>query len=173
MAHWYMLTVVGADRPGIVARISQCLYQAGCNLGEASMIRLGGNFTIMLMIQTTQPRQQVEQALQPVAQELGLSLHLDPIEGHLHEHRQPDVRITVFGADRSGIVAQVSNALAGAGLDILELESSVAGSRQQPLYIMQLEGVASRGIEALRQALAEQLPQDIDVRIEPIDTLVG
>ncbi len=173
MAHWYMLTVVGADRPGIVARISQCLYQAGCNLGEASMIRLGGNFTIMLMIQTAQPRRQLEQALRPVTEELALSLHLDPIEGHLHEHRQPDVRITVFGADRSGIVAQVSGALAEAGLDILELESSVAGSRQHPLYIMQLEGVATRGIEALRQALAEELPQDIDVRIEPIDTLVG
>ncbi len=173
MTHWYMLTLVGNDRPGIVARISQCLYQAGCNLGEASMIRLGGNFTIMLMINSDRDAGQLAQLLHPVAEALELQYHLDPIEGHLHDHRSPDVRISVFGADRAGIVAQVTQALAAAGLDILELDSSVAGSEQQPIYIMQLEGLATQGIEALRQALAGDAFADVDVRIEPIDTLVG
>ncbi|CAK0777283.1 hypothetical protein CCP3SC15_5790004 [Gammaproteobacteria bacterium] len=47
MKQWYMLTVVGQDRPGIVALLTASLYEGGCNLGEASMIRLGGNFTII------------------------------------------------------------------------------------------------------------------------------
>ena len=49
--NWYMLTLVGEDRPGIVAKITATLFQAGCNLGEATMARLGGNFTVMLMVQ--------------------------------------------------------------------------------------------------------------------------
>ena len=51
MQNWYMLTLVGKDRPGIVAEVSQTLFEAGGNLGEASMARLGGNFTVMLMLQ--------------------------------------------------------------------------------------------------------------------------
>ena len=42
MENWYMLTLVGKDRPGIVAEVSQVLFEAGGNLGEASMARLGG-----------------------------------------------------------------------------------------------------------------------------------
>src|SRR4030067_3820292 len=51
MKRWYMVTVVGKDRPGIVAGLTEALYRGGANLGEASMARLGGNFTIMLMVQ--------------------------------------------------------------------------------------------------------------------------
>ena len=47
---WYMLTLVGKDRPGIVAHVTAALYEGGANLGETSMMRLGGNFTIMLMV---------------------------------------------------------------------------------------------------------------------------
>ena len=36
-----MLTLVGEDRTGIVAGVSQALFEAGCSLGEASMISLG------------------------------------------------------------------------------------------------------------------------------------
>ena len=49
--NWYMLTLVGEDHPGIVADHDGVLFRAGCNLGEATMARLGGNFTVMLMVQ--------------------------------------------------------------------------------------------------------------------------
>jgi len=52
MDKWYMLTVVGEDRPGIVAKLTHALFEGGCDLGEASMMRLGGSFTIMLMVKT-------------------------------------------------------------------------------------------------------------------------
>ncbi|WP_455205874.1 ACT domain-containing protein, partial [Kaarinaea lacus] len=58
---WYMLTLVGKDQPGIVAKISSALFQAGCNFGEASMMRLGGNFSIMLMVQTDVSAEQLQE----------------------------------------------------------------------------------------------------------------
>jgi len=60
MGNWYMLTMVGKDRPGIVAEVSQVLFEAGGNLGEASMARLGGNFTVMLMLQIDAEKDDVE-----------------------------------------------------------------------------------------------------------------
>jgi glycine cleavage system transcriptional repressor len=173
MSRWFMLTVVGEDRPGIVARITAALYAAGCNLGEASMIRLGGNFTIMLMVGDGGDAVVLEDVLKPVADSLGLHLHIDPIAGHLHRHEYPDVRVTVFGADRAGIVAEVTTALAQAGMNILDLESDVAGNEETPIYVMHIEGQAARGIEAVRAALAEIARDDIEVEVKPVDTLIG
>lgn len=167
-----MLTLVGKDRPGIVAKISAALFKAGCNFGEASMMRLGGNFSIMLMVQYEGKAEQLSSAMAPVSNELNLSLHIDPIQGRLHDHRIPDVRVSVYGADRAGIVAEVTNALADAGLDIFDLESDVAGTGDKPVYIMHIEGHAAQGLDKLQQALANIDP-DIKVNMEPIETMVG
>jgi len=173
MKNWYMLTVVGKDRPGIVSQVTAALYRGGCNLGEASMIRLGGNFTIMLMVQHAGDGDDLRQLLAPVIAPLDLHLHLDDIEGHLHEHLLPDVRISVFGADQPGIVANVTSALSEAGLHILNLESDVGGTAAKPIYVMHIEGQARAGIEALRAALHGAAHDGIEAKLTPIDTLVG
>lgn len=173
MENWLMVTLVGKDRPGIVARVSKVLFEEGCSLGEASMMRLGGNFTIMLMVRCRNPRDSLGELLAPVADALGLRVHIDPIDGGLHRHLDPDVRITVFGADRPGIVAQVTGALAEAGLNILDLTSDVGGKEDQPIYIMQIEGQALQGIDALRRALEAVTREGIEARLTPIDTVIG
>lgn len=173
MSQWYMLTVVGNDRPGIVAGVTQALFEHDCHLGEASMMRLGGSFSIMLMVQFAGDADALVAILGPVAEVMSLRLHVDPIVGLLHQHREPDVRITVFGADRAGIVAQVTGALAEAGLDILDLASDVAGTDAEPIYAMQIEGVSRGGAEQLQEALTSRLGSDVDVRVESIETLIG
>ena len=168
-----MLTIVGNDVAGIVAKVTKSLFEADCHLGEASMIRLGGNFTIMLMVSSESNKQHLEQILNPICNDLSLRFHLDEIQGNLHDHHIPDVLITVSGADRSGIVAQVTNALFEGGLDILDLTSDVAGTRDQPIYIMQIEGLATQGIVKLENTLTPLKSNGIDVQIQDIDTLVG
>ena len=169
---WFMMTLVGKDQPGIVAKTSTALFKAGCNFGEASMMRLGGNFSIMLMVQYAGDTEQLSEHFAPVAEGLSLRLHIDPIEGQLHDHRIPDVRISVYGADRAGIVAQVTTALFTAGLDIFDLESDVAGTDEKPIYIMQIEGHAAQGVEKLQTAL-QSIDPDIKVNLEPFDTMIG
>ena len=173
MNHWYMLTVVGKDRPGIVAHISAALYDGGCNLGEASMMRLGGNFTIMLMVYFEGTTKQLTRLVQPVAESMGLDLHVHGIEAHLHAHLEPDVSITVYGADRAGIVAKVTGALAEAGLHILDMESTVGGTEDKPIYIMHMEGHAAEGVEALQSALDVIKTEGVEAALTPIQTLIG
>ncbi len=173
MDKWYMLTVVGADRPGIVARITHALHDGGGNLGEASMMRLGGNFAIMLMVSYPGNARALAAIVEPVTDSLGLSLHVDRIEARLHRHVEPDVRISVSSADRAGIVAQAVGALAEAGLDILHLDSDVAGSEQNPLYVMQIEGRALEGVPSLAAAVEIIRKQGIDVTLTPIETVIA
>lgn len=175
--HWFMLTLVGEDKPGIVAEITAVLFQAGCNLGEAAMARLGGNFSVMLMVQHAGTLDSLAAVVDPIARTLGLHAHTDRIEGHLHRHLIPDVRVSVYGADRAGIVAQVTGALAAAGFNILDLQSDVGGSEASPVYIMTMEGQANHGIEAVESALAVLRGDDahagIEVDVQPIETLIG
>lgn len=173
MFNWTMLTLVGADRPGIVARVTRALYSAGCNLGEASMIRLGGNFTIMLMVGGERSREEVRAALEPVAKALGLRLHLDPVRGGLHEHLVPNIQVRVAGADRAGIVADVTEILADQGFNILELESDVAGDAAKPVYIMNVQGYCDRTLESLEAALSGLASRGISVGVAPVDVLIG
>jgi glycine cleavage system transcriptional repressor len=168
-----MLTLVGADRPGIVARVTRALYGAGCNLGEASMIRLGGSFTIMLMVGGERSCEELQAALEPVAVELGLRLHLDPVRGGLHEHLVPNIQVRVAGADRAGIVADVTEVLAGEGFNILELESDVAGDAARPIYIMIIQGYCDQTLESLEAALSGLAAKGISVDVAPVDVLIG
>ena len=169
----YMLTLVGKDRAGIVAKVTAALFEGGCNLGEASMIRLGGNFTIMLMVQFERSSKALGDLIRPVAESLGLHFHLDRIEGKLHQHIEPDVRINVYGADRAGIVARATAALAEAGLHITDLESNVGGSADKPIYIMYIEGHAAEGVDALRSALDVICKDGVEAHLDTIDTLIG
>jgi glycine cleavage system transcriptional repressor len=173
MSNWYMLTLVGKDQPGIVAKVTTALFEAGCNLGETSMIRLGNNFTVMMMVDSPQGDTALRQILQPVIDSLQLVLHVDVIDGALHQRPVPDVCILVHGADRAGIVSQVTSRAAAAGLNIVDLESDVGGTDASPIYVLQIQGVAVRGIDAIEAALAPLQAEGVKVDVRPLDTLIG
>ena len=173
MSNWYMLTLVGKDQPGIVARVTTALFETGCNLGETSMIRLGNNFTVMMMVDSAQGDKALRRILQPVIDSLQLVLHIDVIDGALHQRPVPDVCILVHGADRAGIVSQVTSRAAAAGLNIVDLESEVGGTDASPIYVLQIQGVAVRGIEAIEAALAPLQAEGVKVDVRPLDTLIG
>jgi glycine cleavage system transcriptional repressor len=145
----------------------------GANLGEASMVRLGGNFTIMLMAEAETDEATLRRQIDPFARAKQLHVHIDRIEGRLHHHIAPNVQITVHGADRPGIVAQVTAALASAGMNILDLDSDVGGTADKPIYIMVIDGYVQGGVEAIARALEPIRLSGIEVRLTSIDTLVG
>lgn len=171
--HWHMLTLIGADKPGIVAAITRALYDLGLNLGETSMLRLGGNFTVMMMVSGGHSGQELRDQLKPVIEAQGMCLHVDPIEARLHEHLLPNIQVTVSGADRAGIVAQVTASLADSGFNILDLDSDVAGTEDNPVYIMQIAGVADVAVEAIERALEPLREEGVDVNVSAIETYIG
>ena len=170
---WHMLTLIGEDKPGIVAAVTRALFDFGLNLGETSMLRLGGNFTVMMMVSGEYSEAELRDRLKPVIEAQGMCLNIDPIEAHLHEHLVPNIQVTVTGADRAGIVAQVTGALAGAGFNILDLESDVAGTAEKPVYIMQIAGVADVAVEAIERALVPLREDGVDGNVSAIETYLG
>jgi glycine cleavage system transcriptional repressor len=170
MKRWFLVTVTGEDRPGIVDGLTGALYQVGVNLGEISMARLGGYLGILLMAQTEADEEALRRQLEPFAHKMGLRAHIDLVGERPRPPDGPNVQIEVHGADRPGIVAQVSSALSAAGMDILGLDSDVAGTADNPVYIMVIDGYAEGGVPAMTRALEAVRLSGIEVRLSAIET---
>ena len=178
MEQCYMLTLIGQDRPGIVARVTRALFDHDCNLGAASMVRLGGNFTVMLTV-LGEPDSQadIEALLAPIAADLDLHTHVDviaePAVPAVNNTPEPDLRITVYGADRPGIVAHVAEALAALGANILNLETAIAGQGDEQVYLLHIESQCPVDEDTVRAALEGVRRQGIEVNVTSVQTLVS
>jgi len=172
---WSILTLVGADQPGIVAAVTDALYKNGCNLAQASMMKLGANFTIMLRVSHAADKDLLK-ILNTILNKMNLHCHIDEdvTDAFFVEQNglEPNVQVTVYGADKNGIVAQVTTVLSAAGLNITDLKTDVAGSTDKPIYIMTIEGIAAQGVAAL-QNVVDGLTLDAEINLDEINTLRG
>ena len=173
MKHWYMLAIVGKDTSGIVAKVTDAIFQLGGNLGEASMTRLGESFAMMLMVNYEGKQENLDAALKPVAETFNLQVHIDPIEGGLHHHLEPNVAIRVFGADKAGIVAQVTHIMAEQQLNITSLETEVAGTEDAPLYIMLIEAYSQVEFAALQKKMQPLKDSGFDINVSELDVVLA
>jgi glycine cleavage system transcriptional repressor len=137
--HWHnagvsylAVTVVGHDRPGIIASAAAILASAGMNLEDSSMTLLRGHFAMTLICAGDTPASEVESALLPLVDDaLDVTVREVP-----HEDDQPPLGepylVTVHGADRLGIVARLAGVIAAAGGNITDLTTRLTGG----LYVL-------------------------------------
>lgn len=135
MSSTYAVTVVGDDRPGIVAAVTGALAVAGANLEDTSMTILRGHFVMTLVVKT-QAGTSVAAALSSVAQRLSLDVTVREVMAL--DTPEPGGRphvLTLHGADRPGIVSRVSAALAAVGGNVTDLTTRLVGD----LYVLTCE----------------------------------
>lgn len=169
------VTAVGEDRPGVVAAITGALEDLDANLEDSSMTILGGRFAMVLIVAVPDDvaTTDVESALAPAAAELHLDVSVHgsdavpaPPEGERHS-------VSVYGADRPGIVHAVARALADRGANITDLATRVIGGADNPVYAMLLDVTvpSSADADAVRAGL-EQVAGElgVEVSIHPVET---
>ena len=116
------VTVIGRDRPGIIAEVTGVLAELGGNLEDSSMTLLRGHFTWTLIVDIDTSADQLQSRLAPLAaDELVVSvLPVGPEEVH---GGQPGYVLSVHGADRPGIAPGVTSTLAAHGGNITDLST--------------------------------------------------
>lgn len=168
--HTLALTAIGRDRPGIVAGVTRVLFEQGCNLSDCSMARLSGQFAMIMSLECPDglDREALERALDGPAATFGLSVTLQELEGEPEVAQGVPFVVSVYGADRPGIVYRVSDAIAQLGANVTNLESR-AGSG---IYTVVLELEVPQGragrLEGELTVLAREVGVDLAVR--PADT---
>jgi glycine cleavage system transcriptional repressor len=136
------ITAVGADRPGIVAAHTEVLVAHDANLEDTSMTILRGHFAMMVVaaVPPGAGAAALEAELNATCAPLGLVVTVRPIEDAVTAAGEgEDWSLAVYGADRPGIVHEVSRLLAGRGVNIVDLATRVIGPADRPVYAMFLE----------------------------------
>ncbi|MBU1209467.1 MAG: ACT domain-containing protein [Proteobacteria bacterium] len=52
MSDWVAVSIIGRDRPGIVASVSKVLFQNRCNIEDLSQTAIRGQFAMILIAST-------------------------------------------------------------------------------------------------------------------------
>jgi glycine cleavage system transcriptional repressor len=161
-----IVSALGPDRPGIVARVTGVLLDHGCNIADSRMGLLSGRFTMMLVV--TAPDDLEEQRFLDDLSSAARDLGLDAIHAHHVAEALPTAPashvVTVYGADHPGIVAAVAGALAEAGASITDLQTRLGAD----LYVMTIEVSGGKGAEAALAAVATA--EDVEISVRPIET---
>ncbi len=136
------VTVIGTDRPGIVAAVTSVLVDRGCNLEDTSMSILRGHFAMVLIVAApaTVDAAELEVALGRATATLDLQVTVRVV-GEVDAPASPEGEawtLVVYGADHPGIVHGVTAVLADLGVNIVDLTTRVSGE-ERPVYSMVME----------------------------------
>lgn len=175
----FAITVISKDRPGIVADTAEILYRLGCNVEDSSCTMLGGDFAMILMVSHSKPftKTQLVEEFRRLHDEKGLVAHVRTLSEAELGHPVPTGElclVSVYGADRPGIVYRVTRELADRRINITDLNTRLIGSEEEPVYVMMLEAYLPDGItledaELLLAGLREELHVEIGIRaITPV-----
>src|SRR3954452_20301553 len=107
----FVLTVLGDDRPGLVSAISGAVNAHGASWERSQLARLAGKFAGIVLVSV--PGERYDALVADLAALDGAGLKV-VVERTDEPARAESLRLTLelLGADRPGIVAEVSSALA-------------------------------------------------------------
>jgi glycine cleavage system transcriptional repressor len=163
------VTVIGRDRPGIIAEVTAVLAELGGNLEDSSMTLLRGHFTWTLIVDIETPAPDLQQRLAHLRDD-DLVVSVLPVGAEDPRTGAEGYVLSVHGADHPGIVAGVTSALAAHGGNITDLSTRLGGGG---LYLLIAEVVLPTDVDVVELGahLAEAGAKlGVDVSLRPADS---
>jgi glycine cleavage system transcriptional repressor len=170
---------MGKDRPGIVADVSEVIYECGGNIEDSSMNLLRNHFALLLLFSTE--REEVNRkfpsALKRLESEKNLTVFYSPItfeEAYPKLKEETDrFKITTSGVDHAGIVFRVCRLLADRKVNIIDMETHRVLSAESgtPIFEMDIDveipkSVSEQGLREDLHRLANELVIDLVLKKE-------
>jgi len=177
MKTYSMLSAMGKDRPGIVADVSEVIYECGGNIEDSSMNLLRNHFALLLLFSTEREEvnQKLSAALKRLEWEKNLVVFYSPVtleEAYPKVKEQTErFKVTTSGVDHAGIVFRVCRLLADCGINIIDMETHRVLSAESgtPLFEMDMDieiprSVSEQGLRNNLHQLANELVIDLVLR---------
>lgn len=166
-----VMTVTGHDRIGIVEHVTKLLLEYGGNVEASRMARLGGEFSILMLVSV--PDRRFEELRQGVRDLRG--------EGYKVTTRQTErghsakyagwmpYQVKVSGADHEGIIHDITQYLAEQGINVETMDTGMVRAPMSgtPLFTMTAVVVVppDLSVNEWREELAE-IGDKVNVDIE-------
>ncbi len=147
MKTYFILSAIGKDRPGIVADVSEVIYECGGNIEDSSMSLLRNHFTLLLLFSTEREEvnQKLSSGLKRLQWEKGLTVFYSPVsfeEAYPKTKEDKDrFKITTSGIDHAGIVFRVCKLLSDRGINIIDMKTHrvISPESGTPLFEMDID----------------------------------
>jgi len=167
-----VVTVLGKDRPGLVADITQEIAGVAANIVDIEQSVIRGLFSMFMLIDLEYARvdyASFSDILRKKSDQLGTTLSLTPFAsyaGAIKPKRDRLESITIMGKDKPGIVSRISRTLYDAGANIERIKMIARGE----LLVMEMLVDLNKTVDAahLREAL-RKVGEDIgmDIVVQP------
>jgi glycine cleavage system transcriptional repressor len=178
MAREYLVvTIIGPDKRGLVAHLTEAIVAQRANIEESRMARLGGDFAVIMLLSIAgEAKAALLKGLEMLNSE---RVHVFVKETDLARLKVFEgfvpYEISVIGADHEGIVHNIAEYLAELRVHVDDMETHVSKApvTGTPLFSMHAEVQAPpdltiKMLRAKLEAVGDQLGVDIEIKL-PVD----
>jgi glycine cleavage system transcriptional repressor len=161
MTKRYIITLMAANRVGILAAVTTSLAELGGDIQEVSQTVMQRFFTIIMAAEFPEgsDRAVIVDHIRGVCRPFGVEVSLKDPDTELLQDLPPEgverYFLTAEGQDKPGMVRQISARLAQEGIDITDVFARRADEGQT--FVMVMELAVPPGVDAL--ALQRELEQ--------------
>lgn len=174
MENKFIMTAFGKDRPGIVAEISELIFENRCRLEDSNMGRLADEFTLILLLSGTDEnlQEKLSNECKRLEREKNVSVFIRPLDYERPVEKNGDdlCTIKVDGIDQAGIVFKLSKLLAENRINIETLKSrkKFLPNTGTAMYAVEIaatlpETVTKNDLSEKMEGLANEIHLDIRV----------
>lgn len=155
-----VISALGEDRPGIVDKLSNIIFDHALNIEDSRMTVLGGEFAILLLVSGEQKSlDALLERLAEIEQNLQMSLLVKTTTESLKQDNAIPYSVDVAALDHPGIVRNIANFFSNRDINIVNLETErySAPHTGTPMFALHMTiGIpAGINIPQLRDAFME------------------
>jgi glycine cleavage system regulatory protein len=171
MAH-LVLTVLGDDRPGLVSAVSAPVNAHGGSWEHSQLAHLAGKFAGIVLVSVPDAEADALVGDLEALQDQGLHVQVERTDLPAEDDRVR-FELELVGADRPGIVAEISALLASRRVSIEDLvtelvDAPMAGGRlfEARAVLVAPESATAEGLREALETLADRLMVDVHLSLE-------
>ncbi|MCP3954673.1 MAG: ACT domain-containing protein [Desulfobacterales bacterium] len=170
----FVISVLGQDRPGIIATVSGILFEQGCNIENVDQTILQSEFSGIFIagIPVEMDPVTLHAKLIDGVKDLELHVFIKPLD-----HSQPKLEfgesepfvLTTRGPDKKGLVASITRVIADYGVNVTNLQAVFRGTDNPSDNIMIYEvdvpaDVNQKNLQADLRHTAARLGLEISIQ---------
>ncbi len=162
-----VVTVMGPDRAGIVARLAEVAHRNGANWAASRLSRMAGEFAGTVHLEVPPDRAEALAAALRELQIAGLQITIAQSAGSSPAAGWRGVTLDLVGADRTGIVSQLTQRLAERGISIEQLQTEKLAAADASLrfkvsaHLLVPQAMSNETLSADLEGLASDMMLDI------------
>ena len=169
-----VLSVLGPDRPGLVAELTAYVHERGGSVEESRMLILGAEFGVLVLVSGGEAAiARIVEDLDALRAQTGadaLVRRTKSPEEHRRGERKP-VLVTAESFDRVGIVRAIAGKLHELGLNIVDLQTSSVDAPFTGAQLFKIEarvdvprGTSIAQVREAMERVGESEHLDVEVR---------